>query len=769
MCQRGRHSRRRESILSLLEGLTPAQRAAVEHVDGPLLILAGPGSGKTRVVTRRIANLVQQGIPPRQILAITFTNRAADEMRERVEQLLPESHVWVSTFHRLCVRLLRQYGNVVGLDSNFSILDTGDQKLLVRQVLSELDFDPVHFAPDKILWRISNAKNDCITPEMYQRKLEETIGDHMQMVTGKVFERYQQRLLEANSVDFDDLLIHTVTLLSENPELRATLDARHRYVLVDEYQDTNLAQYKIVAALSQQHPNLCVTGDPDQSIYGWRGARIGNIFAFRRDYPEHVVIPLEQNFRSTQSILQVADQLIGHNQKRMAKRLVTENPDGDPPQLLICPDSHQEADAVARQLRDLVETGEYRWSDCAVFYRVNALSRSLEAAFLRQRIPFQVATGVAFYERAEVKDLLAYLRLVHNPSDRSAFLRVVNSPLRGLGKTSQNRLVEWADREGLTLLEACERAKEIPKLSKAAQVKFPVFARMMGELSLAASGSVGELLSSILDRTRFLQQWEAGGSEQDGDKIANVEELVGAARSYDEHAADEISLEGFLEQVALVSDVDSIDRTTGEVTLMTMHAAKGLEFPVVVILGLEEGLIPHERSLREQNRDELEEERRLLFVGMTRAKRRLFLTQSRMRSIHGRTMPTIASPFLNEFPIERVHCDGDEWEFAQPWLEQAEASPPPQEPQLATLLPGDLMSKLKTGADLANGVTQGKVELQSGYAIGMQVRHPRYGIGTVVNLQGMGLNRTVTVRFVDGDRVQDFVSKHAPLQPIGVG
>lgn len=762
--------------MSLFEGLTPAQLRAVQHVDGPLLILAGPGSGKTRVVTRRIAHLVSCGIPARQILAITFTNRAANEMRERVEQLLPESRVWVSTFHRFCVKLLRQYGNVVGLDSNFSILDTTDQRQQMRQVLQDLDFDPVHYAPDKILWRVSNAKNDCLSVDQFRAKMEANVGDHLEMVTAKAYRRYQERLLEANAVDFDDLLMHTVSLLEQNPELRASLDDRYRYVLVDEYQDTNTAQYRIARALSLDHPNLCVTGDPDQSIYGWRGARVRNIFDFREHFPGHVMVPLEQNFRSTKSILRIADQLIAHNQKRLKKQLITENPEGIAPRLLVYPDSQLEADGIAREIRRLVDDGiesdsgrqTYSWRDVAVFFRVNAMSRQLEQAFLRFRIPFQLATGVGFYERAEVKDLLAYLRLIHNPADRAAFQRVVNTPLRGLGETSQNRLIKWADLEGITLIEAATRAREIPKLAKAAISKFPAFARMMADFSLAASGSVADLLSAIIDKTRFTAAWQGSGSEQDQDRLANVEELVGAARLYDSHAGENVTLEGFLEQVALVSDVDNIDRSTGEVTLMTMHAAKGLEFPVVFIVGLEEGLIPHERSLRENNRQEIEEERRLLFVGVTRAEELLYLTQAKMRSMHGRTMPTISSPFVEEMGVGRELRDDALDTSYGIWQKHAEPTIDVRsDVKQVSQLPGSLLGKLKTGADLANGANGGNVQLQTGFSLGMQVRHPRYGLGVVINLQGMGLNRTVTVRFTQDDRIQDFSMKHAPLQPVG--
>ncbi|MCA8993876.1 MAG: UvrD-helicase domain-containing protein [Planctomycetaceae bacterium] len=760
--------------MSLLEGLTENQHAAVSHRDGPLLILAGPGSGKTRVVTRRIANLIAQGVRASHILAITFTNRAADEMKERVHQLIPESRVFISTFHRFCARLLRQYGSYVGLDTNFSILDTTDQKQQVRQVLSDLDFDTVHYAPDKILWRISKAKNECINAEMFQQHFEDGAGDHLDVVTAKAYGHYQRRLIEANAVDFDDLLLHTVELLEQHPELRSSLGERFRYVMVDEYQDTNLAQYRIALALCQRHRNLCVTGDPDQSVYGWRGANPGNIFSFQRDFGEHSIIPLEHNFRSTKSILRVADQLIAHNKKRLKKSLITDNPEGVAPSLLLFSDSQQEADGIAAHIRQLVEgdSGEENappidWKDVAVFFRVNAMSRQLEQAFLRHRVPFQLLTGVAFYERAEVKDLMAYLRLVHNPLDRAAFMRIVNKPLRGLGKTSQDRLLKWADDQGISPLEACSRAREIPKLSKAAIAKFPAFAQLMDSFSLAASGSVAELLTLIINKTRMAEPWKSGDTEQDHERLANVEELVGAARMYDSHAGDEITLGGFLEQAALVNDVDNIDRTRGEVTLMTMHAAKGREFPVVFIVGLEEGLIPHERSLRDHDRTAVEEERRLLFVGMTRAERRLFLTQSRMRSMHGRTVPTIRSPFLDEFEISEQSEDEvpvAAWPTPAPAFKKPAASEQP----LDFSSHATLMSKLQTGADLANGGKFGNVELPTGFAIGMQVRHPRYGLGTVINLQGMGAKRMVTVRFIQDGREQDFVSKHAPLQPVGV-
>ncbi len=749
------------------DALTAAQRTAVEHVAGPLLVLAGPGSGKTRVVTRRIAHLVEQGIPPRQILAITFTNKAAGEMAERVAGLLPGTRVWVSTFHKFCARLLRQHAGVVGLQSNFTILDSGDQKAALRRVLTSLDLDPVHYSPEKVGYRISTAKNDLITPSLFAERFAEGVGDHWEATVARVYPAYQKWLLDSNAVDFDDLLVHVALMLTEHAELRRELDERFRYVLVDEYQDTNSAQYQIVRALSQLHPNLCVTGDPDQSIYGWRGARIANILRFEQDYPEACVVRLEDNFRSTPSILRSADALIGHNTRRKPKQLITANPDGPPVELLMFADGFMEADGLARRIRAAVDSGERSCNDFAIFYRVNALSRQLELALLRHRVPFQIASGVAFYDRAEIKDLICYLRLVYNPADRSAFLRVVNTPLRGLGQTSQNRLMAWADREGLTGLEACRRAGEVPKLSKRAVAGFRAFANLVEDLSLASAGSVENLITSIIERTSYTLPWEGSPAEKDQDRLANVQELLGAARQFDATFADEVTLEAFLEQACLVNDVDALDTTAGQVTLMTLHAAKGLEFPVVCILGVEEGLIPHERSLRDRDPHELEEERRLLFVGMTRAREQLWLTCTSRRSLRGRDLPTIPSAFLTELECVRTS------------MQDAEASMPDWQKDLLqdalaehharsgdAPLSFDAIPRLTTAADLLNGTRQA-VQLPIGFELGMQVRHPRDGRGTVTSTTGFGGRRTVTVQFEATHESKSFVAAKCPLQPIG--
>ncbi|WP_437188531.1 ATP-dependent helicase [Planctomicrobium sp. SH668] len=776
---------------SLTDDLTAPQAQAVQLLDGPLLILAGPGSGKTRVITRRIANLLEHGVHPRNILAITFTNKAAREMAERVEHIAPGNRVWISTFHRFCAKLLRQYGEFVGLKSNFSILDTSDQKQMIRRVLHDLDFDPVHFSPDKILWRISTAKNDLITPEAYQARYEGMIGDHWQAAVNKVYPAYQKRLLESNAVDFDDLLMHAALLLAENPELRRQLDERYQYVLVDEYQDTNSSQYQIVSALSQMQRNLCVTGDPDQSIYGWRGARIANILQFEREFPEVKVVRLEQNFRSTKSILNSADALIVHNSQRKHKDLLTDQGPGEPVQRLIFDDSNTEADGIAQKILQLTEDENFQWGDFAIFYRVNSLSRQLEHALTRFRIPYQVAAGVAFFDRAEIRDLLAYLRLIENPAEVTAFLRIVNKPLRGLGQTSQNRLLMWAAMQGLTPMEACANAEKIPKLSKKAISMFKLFARMLNEFSLAAAGSVADLLQQVIELTRYAAPWEGIESEEAYERLANIEELVSAARQYDQAAGDDRSLQGFLEQTALVSDTDKVENDSGRVTLMTLHAAKGLEFPAVFIVGVEDGLIPHERSKRENDRKELEEERRLLFVGMTRARKRLFLTETRVRAMHGRTMPTIGSPFMMELISETVECGtagnpqaawasvlgksaqqyqhiGDDEESidiaARDRQDEDEATESPVTAAMQTHQKSKPM--LMTAADLLKGGTSA-AKLPVGFGVGQMVRHPRYGVGMVTAVGGFGPHRTVTVTFHDKNRQDTFVLSKAPLQPIG--
>ena len=791
--------------------LTAAQHEAVEHFEGPLLVLAGPGSGKTRVITRRIARLVERGVAAKQILAITFTNKAANEMAERVQALLPGSRVWVSTFHKFCARVLRQHSEACGLQPNFSILDTSDQRAIMRQVLSNLDIDAAHFTPDRLGHAISSAKNRLQTSAMFADSTRQGGGGYFDSILAKVYPAYQKALLDSNAVDFDDLLLHVCLLLDENPEIRSELDDLHRFILVDEYQDTNLAQYRIVSALSADYPNLCATGDPDQSIYGWRGAEIGNILRFERDFPSARVVRLEHNFRSTPEILRAADELIVHNEQRKAKTLIAQNDSGRKVELLCFTDEKHEADGMARYIRRMAHEAGRRWDDFAVFYRVNALSRQVELALTRHKIPFQVAAGVAFYERAEIKDLLAYLRLTHNPADRTAFLRAVNRPQRGVGATSVKKLESWAATNHLSLLNAARQAGDIPELkgSKKAIVALPHFARMIDELGRDDTGSIESLLTRLLERSGYTAGLRAAADEDHQQRLANVEEFVTAAREYDQaHRDGDGSLQDFLEQSSLVGDVDALSENTGKVTLMTLHAAKGLEFPVVFVLGVEHNLIPHERSIRSGDPHELEEERRLLFVGITRAREELYLTKTDVREFRGRRMFTIPSPFQFELGsvvmrpaadlVATGHAEDDSFDVAE--ADDAETSFDPakfadggesasdadddgfgpdagDEPQREvgvehrpppvgrTSNTSNSPARLMTGADLLNGTLRDDQSV-SAFQVGMKVRHPQYGMGTVIVADGAGRLGRVTVEFSSGEQ-RSYVLAKCPLQPVG--
>ena len=781
--------------------LTPNQRAAATHVDGPLLVLAGPGSGKTRTVTHRIAYLLEQGVQPWQVLAITFTNKAAREMGERVSALVGDAPVLVTTFHKFCARVLRRRAGIVGLDSNYSIYDTGDQRRAMKEVISDLDFDPGHYPPDRVLGIVSNAKNDLVTPEQFKRQFDSSVGDHFRAVVSQAYPKYQAALKAANAVDFDDLLMHVALMLSEEEMLREQLGDRYRYVLVDEYQDTNVAQYRIVSALAAQHRNLCVTGDPDQSIYGWRGAKIANILNFERDFPEAKTVRLEQNFRSTKAVLEVADRLIGFNRQRKAKVLTTDNPDGDAVRLLKFDDGIAEADHVAEQIEAAVAERRRKYSDFAVFYRVNSLSRQLESAMARRRIPYQVAKGTAFYDRSEVKDVVAYLRLVANPADRQAFLRVVNKPARRLGQTSQNRLVAWADENGETLLEAAAHAGDCGTLGKPAARGFRVFAETLRAITLEDCGTVAKLVRAVVERTGYLNAFRDESDEKSVEIVTNVEEVITAAAMYDRRAGEEASLEGFLEESALVSDTDALDENLGQVTMMTLHAAKGLEYPVVFLVGVEQGLIPHDRSLRENDPAELEEERRLLFVGITRAEEELTLSHTAARVVRGRSQITITSQFVPELGIDNEDlttktagaatwyeehegwdepvidisgdvdaADGEPGEEVALPFEPAEGPKKPQRKRHAPKPGATPFSELKltTGAAMLGGGEAVTIPHAATFVAGMTVRHPHYGRGTVVKLGGVGRRKTVEVRFEEG-REEKFIAGLAPLQPVAAG
>ncbi len=764
-----------------LAALTPEQREAVEHIDGPLLVLAGPGSGKTRVITHRIANLIRQGVPARQILALTFTNKAADEMRARVERLAPGQRVWMSTFHRFCSRLLREYAPRVGLAENFTIYDTSDSKQALKRTLEQAELDAELYTPERIAGAISWAKNNLLTPEQYQPRPGNPLGS----IVARVYPAYQALLLQSNAVDFDDLLLHVATLLRESPETRSTLDARYRYILIDEYQDTNLSQYTIARALSIDAPNLAVTGDPDQSIYGWRGANLSNILEFEHDYPDVRVVKLEQNYRSTKRILRVADHLIGYNQRRKKKGLFTENAEGQSVRLVNYPTQRDEAENIASYIATEVRAGRRRPRDFAVFYRVNALSRSLEFAMRDLGIPYQMVNGQEFYQRREIKDVLGYLQLINNPRDDVALLRVINNPPRAIGKSTIARISEHATRYRLSLLDAARESGLIESLHKRAAVAVAKFVSLYDRLALHAAAPVEEIIGHVLTESGYRQYLQDSEHEEDQERLANVEELVTAARQFDEVHFGDSPLEAFLEQSSLVNDTDAWETDSDRVTLMTMHAAKGLEFPVVFIIAIEDGLLPHERS--RDNPDDLEEERRLLFVGITRAREELHLSLATKREFRGQRRYTVPSQFLMELPRSEMNVigiatpappwehgdayeepstdisfdeDADAWDVDQ--IEAFESAPPTPAP--ATPLK---TASLTTAAELQRTAKVHTAQASpEAFVLGMVVRHPEYGLGKVLALSGSGQRRTATVAFASGAGEKKFMLANSQLSPI---
>ncbi len=759
---------------AIFRELTDPQREAASHVDGPLLILAGPGSGKTRVVTHRIAHLMASGVPAWQIAALTFTNKAADEMRARVEKLAPGQPVWMGTFHRFCAQMLRRYATMVGLQENYSIYDSSDAKKAMKRAIEAAEVSTTHASPEKIAANISRAKNRLVTPEMMQ-------GHAMspgEAVAARVYPVYQQQLLTANAVDFDDLLMHVAKLLRENPELRGELDAKYRYILVDEYQDTNLAQYAIVRAMSIDYPNLSVTGDPDQSIYGWRGADLNNILDFEKDYPSVKTVRLEKNYRSTPNILRVADQLIRHNRKRKSKDLFTDNEEGEQVVLRLFDNSYQEADAIVDEIADSIHAKTMRPSDFAIFYRMNSLSRSLEHALRSRAIPYQIVNGVEFYQRREVKDLLAYLHLINNPSHDVALTRIINVPTRGIGARTIQKLQLHADANKIPMLEAARKVYEIEGLAKRSASMVTKFVQIYDALANRANASLEDILRSIVEKIHYADYLEKTAAEQQDDEpMANVDELITAAVEFDRCHPEDGSLELFLEQVALVADTDAFDESSERVTLMTLHAAKGLEFPAVFIVGVEDDLLPHARSKDQES--SFEEERRLLFVGITRAEQKLQLSCCKSRVVRGDMRPVIPSPFLNELPLDeirQVETSGpqdwfddemnqsypDSWDLPDEGTQQVgEAKVQPRAPfdEMCQLPEEEIAAAVKTkkskvsvsGLKTAKDLLAGNAIPLMAYREGLDVRHAEHGEGTIVSVTGRGPKRIAKVRFEDGE------------------
>ena len=635
----------------LLAGLNDQQRLAVEHFEGPLLILAGAGSGKTRVLTHRVAYLIQErGVRPDEIVAITFTNKAAGEMKARIEELVgPIARtMWISTFHSMCARILRREAERMGYKSSFSIHDEDDRRRLLKKCLEELDLDPKRFAPEAISRAISDAKNQLQDAAAYR----EQVGGFFAQAAAQVYELYEKKLVEMNAMDFDDLLMKAVGLLERFPQRLEHYQSAFRFILIDEYQDTNHAQYRLANLLAGQHRNLAVVGDDDQSIYSWRGADIRNILDFERDYADTAVIRLEQNYRSTQPILDVANAVVTQNRQRKGKKLWTGRGEGTMVQLVEVNDERAEAQFVASEVQKLL-AGEadaprpYGPAEIAVLYRTNAQSRALEEQFGRYAIGYQVIGGPKFYERAEIKDVLAYLTVMVNPDDAQRLLRVVNVPKRGLGPTSLARLQSHADAIGETLFAAIRTADEAPGLTPGAIEGFLGFARLVEQLHAGVEDRpVADVVRAVIESSGYGEALEAQRTLESEGRLENLEEFVGVAADYDKHAA-EPSLEGFLGEISLFADIDAAVDTGELITLMTLHNAKGLEFPVVFVTGMEEGIFPHSRSLDDQN---VEEERRLAYVGITRAKDRLYLVHARARNLWGSTLYNMPSRFIGEIP-----------------------------------------------------------------------------------------------------------------------
>jgi len=631
-----------------LEKLTASQKKAVLHKDGPLLVLAGPGSGKTRVITCRISALIESGVRPYHICAITFTNKAAEEMRNRVDAA-DSRGACISTFHSLCVRLLRQYAEQAGIQPGFTIYDSGDQLRCMKEAVSACQVDSGNFSPSRMLEFVSRLKNNLEDVESFKA----AAYDHFGKTAAKVYASYQAILAKNNALDFDDLLVKTALLLRNHPQVRMELSNRFQYLLIDEYQDTNHAQYQIARLLAQAHGNICVTGDPDQSIYRWRGADIGNILAFEKDWPKAVVIKLEENFRSCGKILACADKLIACNTRRKAKRLIATRPEGSDVEFLAADDENAEArllaDRILKQITAGVDPGQI-----AVFYRINSMSRPIEEAFMRARIHYQVVRGVEFYARKEIQDFLSYLKLIANPLDDLAFLRAIATHSRGIGKTSVDKLVQFARESGKSLLAAADCADHLTSVSSSTRTRLREFARMIHKFQQDSTGEVAPQMDCVFAETGYA---DALKSEANTDAIENINELINAAAEYDREAENP-SLLDYLQSIALYSDTDAYDAGTSKVSLMTMHAAKGLEFDHVYIAGLEEGLLPHERSAHSP--DDLEEERRLFFVGITRARNSLTVTYARHRVLRGQFIRSTPSQFLYE-----VGFGGEKVSFAE--------------------------------------------------------------------------------------------------------
>ena len=751
--------------VDIFQGLNDRQRAAVECLEGPLLVMAGAGSGKTKVLTCRIANLLAHGVPAYRILAITFTNKAAAEMRERVDRLIGEEaqEVWLSTFHSFCARFLRREIEATGCyKKNFVIYDAGDSRTLVKNCLKALNLDDKQYAPNSVQAAISNAKNQMMGPRDFARAAD----TFFQKKVAEIYEAYEAALMKNNALDFDDLLLLAVSILEKNQEVREKYQRRFAYILVDEYQDTNGAQYKLTQLLAENHHNLCVVGDADQSIYGWRGADMRNIMEFEADYPEATVIRLEQNYRSTKTILAAANAVIENNQNRKPKELWTENEAGEKITLYVAEDERDEADFIADTVRRETGKGGASYNDFAVLYRTNAQSRVLEEGFMRRGIPYTMVGGLKFYERKEIKDIIAYLRLIFNPLDSMSLHRILNVPKRGLGDTSVARLDAYAAETGLNLFDVIsspDDLEDVPGLATRARNVLSAFAALIFDLlSEQETLPLSQFVEMVLERSGYMEELRKENKPENEARVENLKEFISVARDFEE-SGETPDLENFLNHIALISDIDAANMAEDRVTLMTLHAAKGLEFPTVFLAGMEEGLFPHARTLMAP--EELEEERRTCYVGITRAERRLYLSYAKQRMIFGRTTVYPPSRFLGEIPEAYMEACA-----AAPLTVRRGYSPSyrgggsflsaPMTGREA--LASFSKSPLSSSEPKVSGAPPLRPDLDAVWKPGDKVRHGKWGIGTIVSVRGEGEECELQVAF-PGLGVRALMKKYAPI------
>ncbi len=737
-------------------GLNPQQAEAVINTEGPMLIMAGAGSGKTKVLTCRVANLLQKGVRPYRILAITFTNKAAAEMRERVNNMSGPAakDVWLFTFHAFCARFLRmEIDKLPGYGGNFAIYDTADSQNLIKQILKEMNLDDKRFQPSGILSRISNAKNALQDAAAFARQA----GDFYEQKVADIYSRYEQKLQLNNALDFDDLLMLSIKLLQENKEVREKYQDRFDYLLVDEYQDTNHAQYLLTKFLAAKHRNICVVGDADQSIYGWRGADIQNILDFEKDYPDAKVIKLEQNYRSTQIILDAANAVIENNTGRKPKNLWTENKSGADIIYFQAVDERDEARFVIEQLQNLQRTENKKLGDMAILYRTNTQSRIFEEMLIKSGISYNMVGGLKFYERKEIKDIIAYLRVIFNPADSLSLLRIINVPKRGIGDASLAKIQAYAAANNVSLFEAVSNAAAIDGLSSRFVSKLDDLAGIIFELmNLANEAPVEDLIDRVLRDTGYLEELENERTPQAQSRIDNLHELISVAQEF-AASEEENNLENFLAHVALVSDIDDTELGEDAITLMTLHSSKGLEFPVVFLVGMEEGLFPHARTLMDET--EIEEERRLCYVGITRAKEKLFLSSTKMRTIYGNTVTYPPSRFLQEIPARLVKTIKRQERFSalENFKQVSEKySARPQKPA-STFNPHSFMPQKPAAAAGGTAGTR--------FNTGDRVSHSKWGEGMVVSVKDSPDGQEVKVAFA-GAGVRSLLTKYAVLKKL---